>query len=95
MAFSPSTSDWECRACTSINNKGGIYCPMCATPRPKHTKFLGALAGDDAVHNAFARAAVGYPMAVADFPTAVVKKAGTVDGAPAPVANTSKAPAAR
>jgi hypothetical protein len=34
-------------------------------------------------------------MAVAAFPTVVAKKAGTVDGAPAPVTNTSKAPAAR
>jgi hypothetical protein len=68
---------------------------MCATPRPKRTKVLGALAGDDATHNALAWAAIGYPTAVAAFPTAVVKKAGTVDGAPAPVANTSKAPAAR
>jgi hypothetical protein len=47
------------------------------------------------MHNAFPRAAVGYPMAVAAFPTAAAKKAGTVDGAPAPVANTSKAPASR
>ncbi len=68
---------------------------MCATPCPKRTKVLGMLAGDDAAHNAFARAAVGYPMAVAALPTAVAKKAGTVDGAPAPVVNTSKAPAAR
>jgi hypothetical protein len=68
---------------------------MCATPRPKRTKVLGALAGDDAAHNAFARAAVGYPTAVAAFPTVVAKKAGTVDGAPTPVANTSKVPAAR
>jgi hypothetical protein len=68
---------------------------MCATPHPKHTKVLGTLAGDDATHNAFARVAVGYPTAVAAFPTAVAKKDGTVDGAPAPVANTSKVPAAR
>ncbi len=68
---------------------------MCATPHPKRTKVLGALAGDDTAHNAFTRAAVGYPTTVAAFPTAVAKKAGTVDGAPAPVANTSKAPAAR
>ncbi len=52
---------------------------MCATPHPKCTKVLGALAGDDAAHNAFARAAVGYPTAVAAFPTAVAKKAGTVN----------------
>jgi hypothetical protein len=68
---------------------------MCTTPHPKCTKVLGALAGDDAAHNAFAQGAIGYPTAVAAFPTAVVKKAGTVDGAPAPVANTSKALAAR
>jgi hypothetical protein len=68
---------------------------MCATPRPKRTKVLGALAGDDAAHNAFTRVAVGYPTAVAAFPTAVAKKVGTVDGVPAPVANTSKVPAAR
>jgi hypothetical protein len=68
---------------------------MCATPCPKHTKVLGALAGDDAAHTAFAWAAVGYPTAVAALPTAVAKKAGTVDGPPAPVANTLKAPAGR
>jgi hypothetical protein len=53
------------------------------------------LAGDDAAHTAFAQAAVGYPTAVAALPTAVANKARTVDGAPAPVANTSKAPAVR
>ncbi len=68
---------------------------MCATPRLKHKKALGMLAGDEAVHTAFARAAVGYPLAVAALPAAVAKKARTVDGAPAPVANMSKAPAAR
>jgi hypothetical protein len=68
---------------------------MCSTTRPKRIKVLCALAGDDAVHNAFARAAVGYSTAVAALSTAVAKKAGTVNGAPAPVANTSKAPAAR
>jgi hypothetical protein len=68
---------------------------MCATPRPKRTKVLGVLAGDDAMHTAFAWAAVGYPAAVADLPMAVAKKAGTVNDAPAPVANTSKVPAAR
>jgi hypothetical protein len=68
---------------------------MCATPCPKHTKVLGALAGDDAAHTAFARAAIGYPMAVTALPTVLAKKAGTVDGTPAPVANTLKAPAAR
>jgi hypothetical protein len=68
---------------------------MCANPRPKHTKVLDALAGDDAVHIAFAGAAVGYPTVFAALPTAVAKKVGTVDGAPAPVANTSKALAAR
>jgi hypothetical protein len=68
---------------------------MCATPHPKHTKVLGTLAGDDAAHTAFAWAAVGYPTAVAAFPTVVAKKAGTVNGAPAMVANTSNAPAVR
>jgi hypothetical protein len=47
------------------------------------------------VHTAFARAAVSYPAAVAALPKAVAKKAGTVNGTPAPVANTSKASAAR
>ncbi len=60
---------------------------MCATPCPKHTKVLGTLTGDDAAHTAFAQAAA--------LPTVVAKKARTVDGASAPVANTSKAPAAR
>jgi hypothetical protein len=68
---------------------------MCATPRPKRTKVLGTLAGDDAAHTAFAREAVGYPAAVAALPTAVAKKAGTVDGAPALVANTLKVPVVR
>jgi hypothetical protein len=68
---------------------------MCATPHPKRTKVLGALAGDDAVHTAFTRAAIGYPTAVAALPTAVAKKSGTVNGTPVPLANTSKAPAAR
>jgi hypothetical protein len=93
MASSLSVSDWECGACASIN-KGGIYCPMCAAPRPRCKNVLGTLAGD-AVHTAFAQAAVGYPMAVAALPMAVAKKAGTVDGAPAQVVNASKAPAAR
>jgi hypothetical protein len=68
---------------------------MCTTPHPKCTKVLGMLAGDDAVHMAFARAAVGYPAAVAALPMVVAKKAGTVDGTPVPVANTLKAPAVR
>jgi hypothetical protein len=68
---------------------------MCTTPRPKRTKVLGVLAGDDAMHTAFTWAAVDYLAAVAALPMAVAKKAGTVNGAPAPVANTSKGPAAR
>jgi hypothetical protein len=63
---------------------------MCATPRPKRTKVLGVLAGDDALHTAFAWAAIGYPAAVTALPTAVAKKARAVDGAPAPGENTSK-----
>jgi hypothetical protein len=47
---------------------------MCATPHPKHTKVLGVLTGDDAAHTAFARAAIGYPSAVAALPTAMAKK---------------------
>jgi hypothetical protein len=47
------------------------------------------------VHTAFARAAVGYPTAVAFLPTVVVKKARTVNGAPVPVTNTSNAPGVR
>jgi hypothetical protein len=94
MASFPFIFDWECCACPFVN-KGGIYCPICATPCPKRTKVLGVLTGDDAAHTAFARAAVGYPTAVAALPTAVMKKAGTVDGAPALVANTLKAPASR
>jgi hypothetical protein len=94
MASYPSISDWECGACASIN-KGGTYCPMCATPCPKHQAVFGALAGDEAAHTAFARAIVGAPTAVAALPTAVAKKTGTVDGAHTPVANTSKAPVAR
>jgi hypothetical protein len=68
---------------------------MCATPHPKRTKGFCKLAGDNAAHNAFARAAIGYPTAVATLPTGVAKKAGTVNGALALVANILKAPAAR
>jgi hypothetical protein len=115
MASSPSISGWECGACASIN-KGGIYCPMCATPCPKRKKVLGAIAGDIAVHAALADAMSGIPSvvgalppaqakkdwakiagtpkpvanAVAALPAAVGKKAGTVDGAPMPVAKASK-----
>jgi hypothetical protein len=85
MAFSPSISDWEFDACASFN-KGGIYCPMCATLCPKRQAVLGALAGDVAVYAAFVWAVIGAPAAVTAFPTAVAKKAGTVDGAPALVA---------
>ncbi len=56
---------------------------MCATPRPKHTKVLGALTGDEAAHTAFAWAAVGHPMAVAALPAAVAKKARKVNDAAA------------
>ncbi len=38
---------------------------MCATPCPKCKKVLGALAGDEAAHAAFARAAIGTPAIVA------------------------------
>jgi hypothetical protein len=68
---------------------------MCATPCLKRQAVLGALAGDEAAHTAFARAAVGTPAAVAAMLAAVAKKAGTVNGVPAPVANTLKAPVAR
>jgi hypothetical protein len=68
---------------------------MCATPCPKRKNILGAPPGDDAAHTAFSQAAVGYPAAVAALPKAVAKMAGTVNGAPTPVANTSKAPVAR
>jgi hypothetical protein len=68
---------------------------MCATPHPKHWAVLGALAADEATHIAFARAAIGAPTAVAALPTAAAKKAGTVDGAPAQVEYTLKAPVVR
>jgi hypothetical protein len=89
---------------------------MCATPRPKRKKVLGAIAGDIAVHAALADAMSGIPSvvgallaaqakkdwakiagapkpvanAVTALPAAVGKKAGTVDGAPTPVAKASK-----
>jgi hypothetical protein len=60
---------------------------MCTTPCPKCKKVLGTLAGDEAVHTAFARVAVGAPAVVAVLPVAVAKKDWTFAGAPAPVAN--------
>ncbi len=51
MASSPSASNWECGACASFN-KGGKYCPMCATPQPKCQELLAALAADVAAHAA-------------------------------------------
>jgi hypothetical protein len=65
-----------------------------SSTRGAFTALCGTLAEDEAAHTAFAQAAVGYAAAVAALPTAVVKKAGTVNGAPAPVEKTSKAPAA-
>jgi hypothetical protein len=82
-------------SCMRLHQQGGHLLPYVRYSPPKAHKVLGTLAGDDATHNAFAWAAVGYPTAVAAFPTVVAKKAGTVDGAPASVANTSKALAAR
>jgi hypothetical protein len=87
MASSPSISDWECGACASIN-KGDIYCPMCATPRPKQNKVLGVLAGNQTAHAAFAQAAVGLPTVIGALPAAVAKKDWAfIAGAPKPVAN--------
>ncbi len=43
------------------------------------------------MHTAFAQAVFGASTAVTALPAAMTKKAGTVDDAPAPVANTSKA----
>jgi hypothetical protein len=60
MASSSSASDWECGACAS-SNKGGKYCAMCATPRPKHQALLAALAAEAAAHAAI----VAAPAAVA------------------------------
>ena len=94
MASSSSASNWECGACTSVN-KGSIYCTMCATLHPKCRAVLGALAADEAMHISFTRAAIGAPTAVAALPAMAAKKAGTVNGAPTPVANTSKVPVAR
>jgi hypothetical protein len=87
MAFSSSISDWECGACASIY-KGGIYCPMCATPRPKCKKILGTLAVNEAAHVAFAWAAICLPAVIADLPAAVAKKDWAfMAGAPKPVVN--------
>jgi hypothetical protein len=87
MASSPSISIWERGACTSIN-KGGIYCPMCATPRPKRKKVLGAIAGDIAAHTALADAMSGIPSVVGALPAAQAKKdRAKIAGAPKPVAN--------
>jgi hypothetical protein len=82
---------------------------VCATPRLERKKVLGALSGDEAVHTAFAQAAIGHPAAVAALLAVVAKKALAVDGAAAAgeanalkecspataVVNTLKAPVAR
>jgi hypothetical protein len=68
---------------------------MCNTSCLKHRKVLGVLAGDESVHAAFVRAAVGAPEAVAALPAAVAKKAMTVSGATTPVANMLNALVAR
>jgi hypothetical protein len=110
MASSTSASDWEFDACTSFN-KGGKYCPMCATPCTKSQALLAALVADVAAHAAVVaapaavvtailsaptpRAVVGTPTAVASLTVAVTKTARTVVGAPALVAKKSKAPVAR
>jgi hypothetical protein len=87
MASSPSILDWECGACASVN-KGDIYCPMCATPRPKCKKVLGMLAGDEAAHAAFAWAAVGLPTVIGALPAVAAKKDwALIAGTPEPVAN--------
>ncbi len=111
MASSPSAFDWECGACASFN-KGGKYCPMCATLRPKRKALLAGLVAEDVAANAAVvavpavvvkaipsapmhKAVVGTPTAIAALPTAVAKPAGTVVGAPVPVAKKAKAPVAR
>jgi hypothetical protein len=89
---------------------------MCTTPRPKHKKVLGGVAGDIAAILALADIMSGIPSVVgalpaaqakkdwekiagtpkpvantvAALPTAVGKKSGTVDCAPAPVAKAFK-----
>ncbi len=84
---------------------------MCAAPRLKRQAVLAALTADVAARAAFFAvpvavakailsvptpgAVVGAHAAIAALPTAVAKKARTVNGAPAPVANTSKTLVAR
>jgi hypothetical protein len=61
---------------------------MRTTPCPKRKKVLGVLAGDEAVHAAFARAAIGLPTVIGALPAAVAKKDWAfIAGAPEPVAN--------
>jgi hypothetical protein len=42
MASISPDSDWECDACTYHPNKGGKYCNMCATARPKRQAVAAA-----------------------------------------------------
>jgi hypothetical protein len=86
MASSSSASDWECGACAS-SNKGGKYCAMCATPRPKCQALLAALAADVAAHAAFIAADVAVAKAIPSVPTpeALVGAPAAAIGAPAAV----------
>jgi hypothetical protein len=87
IASSPCISDWECGACASVN-KGGIYCPMCATPCLKCKKVLGAITEDIAAISALANIMSGIPSVVGALPAAQEKKEWEkIAGAPKPVAN--------
>jgi hypothetical protein len=85
MASSSSAYNWGCGGCAS-SNKGGKYCTMCTTSRPKRQAVLAVLAAE-----------VAAPTAVVAVPTVVAKAIlsapmpGAVIGVPALVAKKAKA----
>jgi hypothetical protein len=61
---------------------------MCATPRPKHKKVLGTVAGDIAAISALADIMSGIPSVVGALPAAQAKKDwAKIAGTPKPVEN--------
>ncbi len=68
MVSSSSASNWEFGA-SAPSNKGGKYCTMCATPRPKHQAVLAALAADVAAPNAVVAAPTAVAKAIPSAPT--------------------------
>ncbi len=84
MVSSSFASNWERGACTS-SKKGGKYCAMCATLRPKCQALLAALAADVAAHAAVVAvpAVIAKAIPSAPMPGALVGVPAAVVGAPA------------